>query len=62
MAKILKLNDVIEITALSRSTIYAYIANKKFPAPIQLGTRAVGWLENEIEAFLDERAQLRGGK
>ncbi len=63
MSKILKLNDVIERCALSRSSIYAAVQNGKFPKPISIiGARAVGWLESEIENFITERAEQRGAK
>jgi prophage regulatory protein len=50
--KILRLKKVKDRTGLSRSTIYLRIQEGTFPKPINLGARAVGWLENEIEAFL----------
>jgi prophage regulatory protein len=62
MPKILKLPDVMERCALSRSSIYAYIQNNKFPKPIRLGVRAVGWMEAEIAAWIEQRAELRGGE
>lgn len=62
MSKILKLPDVMGRCALSRSSIYAYIQNGKFPKPISLGERAVGWLESEISNWISERAEQRGGK
>lgn len=62
MSKILKLPDVMERCALSRSSIYAYIQGDKFPKPISLGERAVGWLESEISSWIADRAELRGGK
>ena len=43
-------------TGLSRSTIYARIAEGAFPRPIDLGGgRAVGWIESEIDAWLQAR-------
>ena len=39
-------------TGLSRSTIYLRVAQGTFPRPIPLGPRAVGWLEGEVEAWL----------
>lgn len=60
-SKILKLPDVIAATALSRSSIYDFIKRGKFPAPVPLSERAVGWLASEIEGWLEQRAQLRGG-
>ncbi len=60
MSKILKLPDVMERCALSRSSIYAYIQHNKFPKPVSLGERAVGWLESEISNWIAERAEQRG--
>lgn len=44
-------------TGLSRSTIYAKIADADddFPRPVKLGKRAVGWRESEISAWLQSR-------
>ena len=49
---ILRRKQVENRTGLSRSTIYLRIQEGTFPRPINLGARAVGWLENEIEAWL----------
>ena len=46
--KILRLPDVVEVTGLGRSTIYAKVAQGQFPKPIKLGDRAVGWVDAEI--------------
>ena len=53
--RILRLPDVKTRTGLSRSTIYALIKNKRFPECINLGARSVGWLESEIEAWIESR-------
>jgi prophage regulatory protein len=55
--KILRLPAIIEITGLSRSTIYLWMANNEFPQPISLGGRAVGWLENDIDDWIVERIE-----
>ena len=52
-AKILRLPAVKELTGLSRSTIYARIAQGSFPVQVSLGDRAVGWRESEIEAWME---------
>lgn len=52
---ILRRKQVETRTGLSRSTIYARIAEGSFPPPIDLGGRAVGWLEAEIDAWLQSR-------
>jgi prophage regulatory protein len=56
--KILRRKQVQEVTGLSRSTIYLRISQGSFPKAISLGVRAVGWLESEIEAWLNARVEL----
>lgn len=53
--KILRLPVIKELTGLSRSSIYLRISNGEFPSSISLGGRAVGWLEADIESWLDEK-------
>lgn len=58
---ILRLPDVKARTGLSRSTIYLRIATGAFPRPVTLGGRAVGWVETEIEHWLEVQiAKSRG--
>lgn len=57
--KFLRLSDVKERTGLSRSTIYLNISKNIFPRPISLGVRCVGWLESEIDAWIQNRIQNR---
>lgn len=59
--KILRLPDVMEATGLSRSSIYSFIKENTFPKPHRLGARAVGWLQSDISAWINERAGLRNG-
>jgi prophage regulatory protein len=50
--EILRLPAVKARTGLSRSTIYLWVSECKFPQPISLGDRAVGWVEAEIDNWL----------
>ena len=52
--KLIRLPAVIERTGYSRSWIYELINQKQFPQPIKIGSRAVGFIESEIEEFLQE--------
>jgi len=54
---ILRLPAVKERTGLSRSTIYLRISDGSFPTPVSLGGRAVGWIEAEIQSWLEDRIQ-----
>lgn len=48
---ILRLGAVKAATGLSRSTIYLRISDGVFPAPVNLGGRAVGWPADEVAAI-----------
>lgn len=50
--RILRLPNVMKRTGDSRSSIYLKIKEGSFPKPISLGTRSVGWLESEIDAYI----------
>lgn len=58
-SKILRLPEVIKKTGLSRSTIYALMAQHKFPRRVSLGIRCIGWLEGEVDDWIDSRAAIR---
>lgn len=60
--KLLRLKTVMENTGLARSTIYKYMKQGNFPAPVPLGGRAVAWLDSEIEGWIGERLGCRGGQ
>jgi prophage regulatory protein len=53
--KILRRPEVEKIVGLSRSTLYAMMAENTFPKPIKLGKRAIGWSDNVIAGWIDER-------
>jgi prophage regulatory protein len=52
---ILRRREVQARTGLSRSTIYLRCAQGTFPNPISLGGRAVGWVEGEVENWLQQQ-------
>lgn len=53
--KMLKRTDVEVMIGLSRSTIYAGIAEGTFPKPIRVGRRAVRFLQSDIEQWIKDR-------
>jgi prophage regulatory protein len=56
--KILRLPQVCEVTGLCRSMIYQLEADLKFPQRVKIGVRAVGWLDKEVNAWLNKRIAL----
>ena len=59
---ILRLPTVKARTGLSRSTIYQRVSVGTFPQPVNLGARAVGWLEAEIDAWLAAQVERSRAK
>ncbi len=57
--RILRLPQVQEVCGVGRSTLYDWINAGKFPKPVKLGVRAVGWAETEIDAWLEARMSER---
>lgn len=56
--RILRLPQVCSVTGLGRSMIYQLEADQRFPKRVRIGTRAVGWLEAEVRAWLQKRVEL----
>ena len=56
--RVLPLKEVMHATGVSRSSIYAWIAAKRFPAPIKIGLRRTGWRASAIREWLASREML----
>lgn len=52
---LLRLPVVMERTGKSRSTIYAQIKDKTFPAPVKIGKRAVAWSSRVIDEYIEDK-------
>lgn len=52
---LIRLEAVKARTCLSRSTIYAYMREGRFPQPIAISERCVAWVEAEVDAWIAER-------
>lgn len=56
MIRIIRIQEVMTATGLSRSTIWRRVRVGEFPTPLKLGglnTRSVGWREEDVEAWLE---------
>lgn len=55
---ILRLPAVMKRTGLARSTIYLRISEGSFPKSISLGEKAVGWIEADIDNWINNQIKL----
>ncbi len=57
--RILRLPEVLARIGLKRSTVYQFVADGKFPKPVRLGLRSVGWRESDVEKWVSARQLAR---
>ncbi|ENI4488451.1 MULTISPECIES: AlpA family transcriptional regulator [Vibrio] len=57
--RFLKLKEVMEKTALSRSAIYRKMNDGEFPQSVSLGDRAVAWVESEVQDWVIDKVAER---
>lgn len=56
--RLLRLSDVQFLTGLGRSSIYAAIAQGKFPSAVNVTDHAVAWRESEVDAWIAARTKI----
>ena len=61
MKKILRLSAAKDLTGLSRSSIYLMMRAGTFPKSISLGVRSVGWLESDLDAWINSKVAASKG-
>jgi prophage regulatory protein len=57
--RILRIKDVERLVGLKRSRIRQLMDKGQFPSSFNLAERAKGWLEMEVEIWIEERAAKR---
>ena len=55
VTRLIRLKEVQHRVGLGRSTIYRWMAEDKFPKPVQLGGYAVAWAEADIDKWISSR-------
>lgn len=62
--RLIRKSETLNKTGQSNSGMYALIAADQFPKPIKLSDhgRAVGWLEAEVDAWIESRIVASRGK
>lgn len=57
--RILRRPEVEARTGFKRAHIYSLVKDGKFPRPLRLGVRAVGWDSVEIDEWIADRLEHR---
>jgi len=53
--RLLRLTQVMEVTGLKRTKIYALQAQGDFPMRVQITPSCVGWIEHEVQDWIAKR-------
>lgn len=56
--KFIRLNQVMNLTGISRASIYNYIREHRFPKPVKFGKNSL-WLHHEIQEWIDKCLEER---
>ena len=52
---LIRINDVVKLTSLSRSSIYRMIGSNEFPKQICVGSRQARWSRLEVEEWCQDQ-------
>jgi len=57
--RVLRLPAVECAVGFKKSKLYDLIKEGQFPQPVRLGAKSVGWLADEVQAWIKQRAASR---
>ena len=58
--QLLRIQEVANLTGLSRSSIYKQIKLKNFPTGVKITDRSTAWPSEEIDLWVRQRIAQRG--
>jgi len=58
MVAVLRRKQVCKRAGLSESQIDNLVRDNKFPLPVQLGERSIGWFEHEVDEWIANRPRV----
>ncbi len=53
--QILRRDEVLQLIGIARPTLYEWLRDGRFPQPIRLGARSIGWRRSDIRAWLHDK-------
>ena len=58
---LIRLPEVQRRTGYSRAWLYRLLSENRFPKPVKIGSRAIAFVESEIDTWINERIAERDG-
>jgi prophage regulatory protein len=62
MQTFLRIDDVVRVTGLPRSTVYYRMTQGEFPKPVRIGPGRSAWVEAEIVEWQRSKIAERDGQ
>ncbi|MGE4370689.1 MAG: helix-turn-helix transcriptional regulator [Burkholderiaceae bacterium] len=62
MDRLIRIEELMHITSLNRTSIYREIGRGAFPRPVKVTGRATAWLESEVNGWLAGLGRARAEK
>jgi len=55
MTRIMRVGEVLELVGVSRTTLWRWTKDGRFPKPVRLPARAnlIGWKSDEVQEWMD---------
>lgn len=50
--RLIRIKEVMFLTGLARSTLYKWVQEKRFPAPIKLSKQFAAWRRSEVRNWI----------
>lgn len=54
--RLIRLPQVIQMTGLTKASIYLKVRNGTFPAPVKISKRAIAWRSDGLQAWIESRS------
>jgi prophage regulatory protein len=58
--RIIRLPEVMKRTGLPRASVYQQMALGTFPRQVSISLRSRGWVESEVDGWIEQRIAARG--
>jgi prophage regulatory protein len=59
LTRILRKKEVLQLCGIGSSYMYRLISEDTFPKPVNLSPKIVGWVDTEIQEWVENKIALR---
>jgi prophage regulatory protein len=60
--RFIRLPEVVRRVGISRSSVWLWVRQGRFPRPVRVGPRVTCWRESEVDRWIAERVEAGGAR